>query len=93
MTALDNTREAVEHLRSEVQDRMLRLSEEMDASAERVRELMDQVGDTPLVYVASDLGRLYRQPFGQNAQEFLFRDLANLAYLEGQLAAMEDDDV
>ena len=72
------------------------LAQELDGSAAAVRELQEYLTDTKWVRhnrtaapIASELGAIFRQPLGQNAQELLLRALTNLAEDEGALRILD----
>lgn len=91
-----NISKAIDDGRSELLDRLEKLAEEMEASADRVRTLQHYLSDPAWLEhnrtaapIARDLGRELRQPLGQNAQELVLAALASLAEDEGALRALK----
>jgi len=81
---------AVAESKAEVNRRGLAVAAELRATASRIEEALDYLTADSVngaTHCAGEIGRAMRQPFGQNAQEFLLRDLANLSFWEGSRQA------
>jgi hypothetical protein len=81
--------QAVSEARLELFGRIEALAYEFEETARAFRKVARTVADAPAdhniaIGIAQELGRLMRQPGGQNAHEFLLRDLADLADYEGR---------
>jgi len=81
MTTLEHLQEAKARVREHLDD----LSGAFERTAMLVEELGQLLDESlyPAIPLAQDLGKLLRQPTGQNTMELLLRDLADLAEWQG----------
>lgn len=65
---------------------------ELRGTADRLEaslEYLDAEGPNRASMLANEIGRAMRQPYGQNAQEFMLRELGLLSYWEGSRQAVK----